>query len=191
MPIEIPDIELDIEQLHASGFGRIKIPTRGKTMVVKYNDRDIVLSFHKDDLQRTVKGIEKKFASEEIEIPKVRLFITYLVQEYLKVVESNRSKNVDKEARGVEDSHNHILNRIKHEKSIHKDILFEDWRKSATEKLQRIRATAEKNFPHSWPGIEFTLSVLKILNISQCTLPFAGIMLARPGASKTLASEQL
>jgi hypothetical protein len=50
---------------------------------------------------------------------------------------------------------------------------------------------AEKNFPHSWEGIEFTLSVLKILNIAECTLPFAGIMLARPGANKTLSSELL
>jgi DNA-binding Lrp family transcriptional regulator len=59
------------------------------------------------------------------------------------------------------------------------------------QKYRNLKEIAEKNFPHSWEGIEFTLSVLKILNIAECTLPFAGIMLARPGANKTLSSELL
>lgn len=34
-------------------------------------------------------------------------------------------------------------------------------------------------------GLEFELSVLRILNIHGCTLPFIGIMLCRPGSYKT------
>lgn len=33
--------------------------------------------------------------------------------------------------------------------------------------------------------MEFSLSVLRILNIHKCTLPFIGLLLGRPGSGKT------
>ena len=36
-----------------------------------------------------------------------------------------------------------------------------------------------------WNGLEFELSVLRILNIYGCTLPFIGILLGRPSSYKT------
>ena len=60
-------------------------------------------------------------------------------------------------------------------------ITFERWAEELAERRNTIRDIAERNFPHSWHGIEFTLSVLKILNISECTLPFAGIILSTGG----------
>jgi hypothetical protein len=40
-----------------------------------------------------------------------------------------------------------------------------------------------------WHSLEFELSVLKVLNIEGCTLPFAGNVLGAPSSSKTLGIE--
>ena len=45
--------------------------------------------------------------------------------------------------------------------------------------------------PILWDSLEFELSVLRILNIDKCTLPFAGIVLGNPSSSKTLGMEML
>jgi hypothetical protein len=68
------------------------------------------------------------------------------------------------------------------------NITFDSWNQILFEKYNKIHDIAKRNFPNSWYDIEFTLSVLKILNISECTLPFAGIMLSRAGGNKTLSS---
>ena len=43
--------------------------------------------------------------------------------------------------------------------------------------------------PGLWESLEFELSVNKILNIRNCTLPLAGILLGPPGALKTVGIE--
>jgi hypothetical protein len=40
--------------------------------------------------------------------------------------------------------------------------------------------------PEIWPGLEFELSILRILSIEGCTLPFIGIILGRPSSYKTV-----
>jgi DNA-binding transcriptional ArsR family regulator len=40
--------------------------------------------------------------------------------------------------------------------------------------------------PEIWPGLEFELSILRILDIEGCTLPFIGIILGRPSSYKTV-----
>jgi hypothetical protein len=48
-----------------------------------------------------------------------------------------------------------------------------------------------ENIPEIWQGLEFALSSLRILNIHECTLPFIGIILARPSSYKTVILELL
>lgn len=45
------------------------------------------------------------------------------------------------------------------------------------------------NIPNLWPGLEFALSIKSILNIKDCTLPFAGILLGPASSLKTLIIE--
>ena len=70
-------------------------------------------------------------------------------------------------------------------------ITYEKWKEEQDRRRDKVRDIAELNFPHSWTGIEFTLSVLRILNICGCTLPFAGIILSRPGGNKTLSCNMI
>ncbi len=46
-----------------------------------------------------------------------------------------------------------------------------------------------KNLPNLWPPLEFALSIKMILNIKDCTLPFAGIILGPPSSLKTAVIE--
>jgi hypothetical protein len=69
------------------------------------------------------------------------------------------------------------------------DISFEEWQTKLFEKYTVIKNACNKNFPGIWHSVEFELSVLKILNIKRCTLPFAGIILGPPSSSKTLGIE--
>ena len=84
-----------------------------------------------------------------------------------------------------------IIAEIDKAKAKNKDIPLEDWREGLLKRYQIMKEVTERNFPHAWDGVEFTISVLKILNIGECTLPFAGIILARAGGNKTLSSSML
>ena len=46
-----------------------------------------------------------------------------------------------------------------------------------------------KNLPNLWPPLELALSIKTILNIKDCTLPFAGIILGPPSSLKTAVIE--
>ena len=66
---------------------------------------------------------------------------------------------------------------------------MDEWRKLVKEKYWFLKQTADDNFPGLWFSLEFQLSIKTILNIKNCTLPFIGIILGRPGSQKTLGIE--
>jgi predicted DNA-binding transcriptional regulator len=66
------------------------------------------------------------------------------------------------------------------------DISFEEWQAKLNEKRQNLKQVSDSNLSGLWDSLEFELSVFKILNIKDCTLPFAGILLGPPGALKTV-----
>lgn len=62
-------------------------------------------------------------------------------------------------------------------------VVTPDWSyKKLHQYYANLKAVALKNLADIWPGLEFALSVKTILNIKDCNLPFAGILLG-PGAS--------
>ncbi len=86
---------------------------------------------------------------------------------------------------------NQILKEIEEAKRLNTDITFESWASGLSQRYEAIRQVMDRDFPNGWAGIEFSLSVMKILNIAECNLPFAGIMLARSGGLKTLGLDML
>lgn len=94
---------------------------------------------------------------------------------------------------------NQLTDKIKEEtliaidklRSDHKDITIDAWRSTLLKKHQDLKSIIEKNMPNLWPGLEFELSIQKILNIKGCTLPFAGIILGPPSSLKTQIIELL
>lgn len=65
----------------------------------------------------------------------------------------------------------------------------EDWQLQLVSKYQNLRNTCNDNLPGLWDSLEFELAIQKILNIADCTLPFAGIVLGRPSSLKTVGIE--
>ena len=64
-----------------------------------------------------------------------------------------------------------------------------DWYSQIVEKYQNLMNVCNDNLPGLWDSLEFELAIQKILNIKDCTLPFAGIVLGRPSSLKTVGIE--
>ena len=63
------------------------------------------------------------------------------------------------------------------------------WSKKVKERYGNLHKVVFDNLPNLWPALEFALSVKTILNIKDCTLPFAGIILGPPSSLKTVVIE--
>ena len=60
-----------------------------------------------------------------------------------------------------------------------------EWSERVCEKYNKLHEVVLDNLPGMWPILEFILSVKSILNIKDCNLPFAGIILGPPSSLKT------
>ena len=65
----------------------------------------------------------------------------------------------------------------------------EEWHSQLVSKYQNLKNECNDNLPGLWDSLEFELAIQKILNIADCTLPFAGIALGRPSSLKTVGIE--
>ena len=84
-----------------------------------------------------------------------------------------------------------ILKDIELIRSNNSNITVNEWRNGLVEKYNHLHYTVNKYMPNLWPALECELSVQKILNIKDCTLPFAGIILGPPSSLKTQVIELL
>ncbi len=71
----------------------------------------------------------------------------------------------------------------------HKTDEVARWTEKLLEKYENLRKVVSDNLPNLWNALEFALSVKTILNIKDCTLPFAGIILGPPSSLKTVVIE--
>jgi hypothetical protein len=69
------------------------------------------------------------------------------------------------------------------------NLTYEKWQSKVTEKYQKLFNIIKELLPNLWDSLEFELSIQKILNIRDCTLPFAGIVLGRGSSMKTVGIE--
>lgn len=69
---------------------------------------------------------------------------------------------------------------------VNKILSFEEWQLTLQQKYSSLHDVVQKYIPEVWLGLEFELSVLRILNLYDNTLPFIGLILGRPGSGKTV-----
>lgn len=70
----------------------------------------------------------------------------------------------------------------------HKNTLTpEQWRLQLLEKYQNVKNVINEKMPMIWPAVEYTISIMQILKVQGCNLPFIGIILGRPSSYKTVA----
>ncbi len=65
----------------------------------------------------------------------------------------------------------------------------EEWRNGLMQRYQDLYDAVQKHLPNLWHSLEFELSIRSILNIKNCSLPFAGIVLGKPSSLKTVGIE--
>ena len=70
--------------------------------------------------------------------------------------------------------------------SSQENLSCEEWQTSLVEKYQKLYDIVKEKLPILWDSLEFEISVQKILNIKDCTLPFAGIVLGKPSSLKSV-----
>ncbi len=84
-----------------------------------------------------------------------------------------------------------IRNTINKLRSDHNKITLDECRNTLLIKYLYLQSVIEKDMQTLWSGLEFELSIQKILNIKDCTLPFAGIILGVSSSLKTQCIELL
>lgn len=84
-----------------------------------------------------------------------------------------------------------VLADIEKARADNKNVMLDEWQEKLREKYNHLLAVVNRNLPNLWPALEFELSIQKILNIKDCTLPFAGIILGPPSSLKTQVIELL
>ena len=130
-----------------------------------------------------MKALEKKLIMNGVSKDSLQRLSAFVIQELLKKVDELDS---EEKAASANTDVEKILEEIAEDKSAVGQISQEKWQSVLIEKYQTLQKIVRMNIPELWPGLEFELSVLRILNIGSCTLPFVGILLGRPSSGKTL-----
>jgi len=187
------EFEIEItDEIKRLGVSRIRVA--GKDLFVYTKEEPIVCQYYKDDLSKTMKKLgEALNASDEFDKEAIeKLCKVYVPKAWTKAEEKAEDSNNSTTVDNAQNSEANIINEeIMQLRQANSGITYEKWKEEQDRRRDKVRDIAELNFPHSWTGIEFTLSVLRILNICGCTLPFAGIILSRPGGNKTLSCNMI
>ena len=157
-----------------------------------YNHRKIITSANKTNWNRMLTSVTKACDSKGVSRGHQQMILDVIDNNSDLILRNGKPKNNNEDSKIDENgtdswekngeiSRKWVIEEVEKAKARNKEITFEAWRDGLVERYNNMKEVAERNFPHSWSGIEFTLSVLKILNVGECTLPFAGIMLAEIG----------
>ena len=180
------EIIINDDGLKSQGFSKVSIIN--KNLIINFSDgKPAILSKLKiDDLEGTMKNLKEKIVARGIGTESVQRFSVFLVEILLKRIEEEAQKegpaqsNVDVQV---------ILEEIAKDKVAIGQISAEQWQSGLVERYRNLQKTVQKNLPNLWSALEFALSIKTILNIKDCTLPFAGILLGPPSSLKTVGIE--
>jgi hypothetical protein len=172
------------DEIRQLGFS--KVLTMGKTLLVYNAEIDpIHCQYYKDDLSKTMNKLRKALTdSDEFDDKIICKFIVFLSQVWVKQVaaEDQAAKSISE---GEKKQKDHIIEEVKELRAANLGITTEEWISGLTKRYDGLLKIVLDNIPDLWPGLEFELSVMRILNIDKCTLPFIGIILGRPASCKT------
>jgi hypothetical protein len=178
-------------------FGRIY--TTGKNLILEYFKGGLIISrYFDDDITKTLDTLNETFKKDEkIEIDfyddHAKEFIRDLAQILSRSLlqEAQEAQRQESQSREEQQQKTSIQEEIKRFKNLYPDLTIEKWQSTLQEKYDSLYNTVQTAMPEIWPGLEFELSVFRILNIAGCNLPFIGIILGRPSSYKTVIIELL
>jgi AAA lid domain len=197
--LEIKEFELD-EEFKTKYPDITTIYTMGKALIVEhYTGALIQSSYYDDDSMKTVNNLGKALEEHHAIKPEfdkdgfLKSFGQLMVRRMLREAkeETEDEAKAQKEVEEERQQKDEIQQAIDQLRQHHQNITTEEWTRTLQVKFQNLQDVVKKKMPEIWPGLEFELSVSRILNIGGCTLPFIGILLGRPSSYKTVIIELL
>jgi hypothetical protein len=189
---KVEEFELD-EEFETKYPDITGIRTIGKVLILDhYTGAFIQSAYYNDDSIKTIKTLRNALEDSgvicaEFEIDKfLGAFGQLLVKRILQ-----EAKEEVAQATEEQQQRDSILESISRLKEQHQNISSEEWISALRIRYQELKDVVKETMPEIWTGLEFVLSVHKILNIQGCTLPFIGIILGRPSSYKTVIIELL
>jgi AAA lid domain len=146
-----------------------------RSIAIKHSDLDkeLVCVYAKRG-KDTATNVKTTLVHSGFEDKQAKKFVALLLKRLMRFEQKKRQTQRD-----------HILEQIRERRKKTNIKTVEQWKIELKGKYNTLKQVIEDNIPEIWIGLEFELSVLRILNIHGNTLPFIGIILARPGGGKT------
>jgi hypothetical protein len=132
--------------------------------------------YYKSNFKNTTKELELVLVNSGLDHKTTKKFITLIAKLLIEMERQSQKTQRDQ-----------VLEEIRKRRSNSKFASEDEWQKLLEKQYKELQETVINNIPELWPGLEFELSVLRILNISGCNLPFIGLLLGRPSSYKTQA----
>ena len=188
---KVKEFELDEEFEKYCDITRIY--TIGRVLTLEHYTGVLIQSrYYNDDSIKTIKTLRNTLVGNKA------INAEFDIEGFLGILAQLLARNMLREATEEEaqiteeqQQRNSILEAIDQLKQQHQNITSEKWTFVLQEKYQNLFNVVQNVMPEIWPGLEFELSILRILNIEGCTLPFIGIILGRPSSYKSVIIELL
>jgi hypothetical protein len=162
--------------------GVSRIAKDSMTILLVYKNKTVRSAIYKQDFNKTIKSLEK-YCSRFIHDQETMQEIILVVSEKWNDLTNNNDNGATYQQQQQPNSNSAAQEQNK------VDVSTEQWQIKLKEKYQNLQQLVNKNLPSLWLSLELELSILRILNIQDCTLPFAGIVLGRPSSLKTVGIE--
>jgi hypothetical protein len=175
------------DEMKAKGFSRVY--KKDKNLVIYNSPVFITSRYFSGDLQSTLHHLEKalvnydKRNNNHFGNEKIERFLRWFAELDIKI--DGAQEDAAKEVQNQETIHKErILGEINELKAVNVGISSEEWRTGLVNRFTKLEQTVQTNIPQLWPGLEFELSCMRILNLFGCTLPIIAIILGRAAGGK-------
>jgi hypothetical protein len=181
------NFEIIVDDDNLKSLGLEKVSIINKNIIINlFNGQTIFSKFKIDNLEGTLKSLNKKLIDKGIKEQTIQRLELLLTDKILQNI--NESERQEEDSASTTDIQK-IKEEIKKDKISIGEISEEQWQAGVLERYQKLKNEVDAKLPSLWIGLEFILLDKSILNIKDCTLPFAGILLGSPSSLKTVGIE--
>lgn len=185
MSNEIYDFEVT-EVLRQKGIRKIERQRETIAITLSDNNKIVRSTIYKTDFDKSIRAL-KRACSPHIQDNLIIQEIIMLISTKWNELISDNDDGNEYSSRNV--NANTIYEEIKKDKAANGDVSSETWRTTLIEKYDNLMKVIHENLPQLQLQIELQLSGKSILNIKDCTLPLAVIVLGAPSSLKTQGIE--
>jgi hypothetical protein len=168
-------------------MGFMEIYSIGKMLVLCTETQEIQCKLDYNDLIKTTEKYLKssldkstQFTDQDKEVICTHVCNMLLDSVKQQINEDRQEKQQEQHAT------QNILDEINQLREQNANLTLEEWQSKLREKYSVLHNVVQNTMPEIWPGLEFELSIMRVLSIEGCTLPFIGIILGRPSSYKTV-----